>query len=137
MTDAQKKRITELRSQGNGYKKIAQLTGISVDTVKSFCRRNSIPTATAAEGQSPDNSCTCLSCGKPIMQAAKQKPKKFCSDHCRNKWWNAHLDLVKRNANYDFTCQYCGKKFTAYGNKNRKYCCHACYIEDRFGGVQV
>ncbi|RXM53885.1 RNA polymerase subunit sigma-70, partial [Clostridium tetani] len=27
---------------------------------------------------------------------------------------------------------YCGKEFSAYGNKNRKYCSHNCYIRDRF-----
>ena len=31
-------------------------------------------------------------------------------------------------------CKQCGKPFTAYGNKGRKYCCHQCYIVDRFGG---
>lgn len=28
----------------------------------------------------------------------------------------------------------CKKKFTAYGNSNRKYCSHECCINDRFGG---
>lgn len=27
---------------------------------------------------------------------------------------------------------YCGKAFVAYGNKDRKYCSHDCYIRDRF-----
>ena len=134
MTDAQKTQIAELRLQGNGYKKIAQLTGISVDTVKSYCRRNPIQ---VAEPKAENHGCSCLCCGSPISQIARQKPKKFCSDRCRNKWWNAHLDLVKRKANYDFTCQHCGRQFSAYGNKNRKYCSHSCYIEDRFGGALV
>lgn len=30
-------------------------------------------------------------------------------------------------------CAHCGKPFTAYGNKERKYCSHNCYISDRFG----
>ena len=134
MTDAQKTQIAELRMQGNGYKKIAQLTGISVDTVKSYCRRNPIR---VEEPQAEVQGCTCLCCGASISQIARQKPKKFCSDRCRNKWWNAHLDLAKRKANYDFTCQFCGRQFSAYGNKNRKYCSHSCYIEDRFGGALV
>ena len=31
-------------------------------------------------------------------------------------------------------CPVCKKTFTVYGNANRKYCSHECYIEDRFGG---
>lgn len=50
------------------------------------------------------------------------------------KWWNEHLDRVDKKANYEFVCAYCKKPFTAYGNAHRKYCCHECYIEDRFGG---
>ena len=58
------------------------------------------------------------------------------SEKCRNKWWNSNLDKVNRKANYEFICPHCKKPFSAYGNKNRKYCSHACYIEDRFGGAE-
>ena len=51
------------------------------------------------------------------------------------RWWNSHLHLVKRKAMYDFVCPTCGKSFSAYGNRNRKYCSHECYIEARFGGA--
>lgn len=34
---------------------------------------------------------------------------------------------------YNFSCKYCGKSFSVYGNAHRKYCCHDCYIKDRFG----
>ena len=33
---------------------------------------------------------------------------------------------------YIITCKQCGKKFTSYGNRNRKYCSHKCYIYHRF-----
>ena len=42
MTDNQKAQIIKLRAAGNGYGKIAQTIGISVNTVKSFCRRNDV-----------------------------------------------------------------------------------------------
>lgn len=71
---------------------------------------------------------------KAVPQTAGRKEKKFCSDRCRMKWWNSHLDQVQRKANYDFVCPVCKKPFTVYGNANRKYCSHECYIEDRFGG---
>ena len=35
---------------------------------------------------------------------------------------------------YHFICRGCGKKFTSYSNKSRKYCSHECYIKHRFGG---
>lgn len=78
----------------------------------------------------------CEQCGRPIIQNPGRKRKRFCSDACRNKWWNSHLDLVKRKAVYTFTCLACGKKFTVYGNSHRKFCSHACYIAYRFGDVR-
>lgn len=60
------------------------------------------------------------------------KEKIFCSDNCRMKWWNSHQELVNRKAEYVFVCRNCGKLFTAYGNKERKYCSHSCYIEHRY-----
>lgn len=137
MTDTQKVLIADLRGKGYGYKKIALVTGISENTVKSFCRRNSIPVTAASDAPSIDNEHFCLGCGVPVTQKSGRKLKKFCSDRCRNKWWNARLDQVKRKAVYDFTCPTCGEAFSAYGNANRKYCSHECYIEDRFGGVRV
>lgn len=60
------------------------------------------------------------------------KEKIFCSDSCRMKWWNSHQELVDRKAEYDFVRRNCGRLFTAYGNKERKYCSHRCYIEHRY-----
>ena len=45
----------------------------------------------------------CKCCGVPVQQNLGRKEKKFCSDSCRNKWWNSHLDLVKKQAVYEFT----------------------------------
>ena len=51
MTDNQKAQIIKLRAAGNGYGKIAQTIGISVNTVKSFCRRNDVNGDMAAVGR--------------------------------------------------------------------------------------
>ena len=134
MTNEQKMKIAELRKQGFGYKKIAEVIGVSDGTVKTYCRRAGL-IAPAEPVAIPTDGSTCQLCGKPIIQIPGRKTKRFCSDSCRNKWWNSHLDIVKRKAVYTFTCPACGKEFTAYGNANRKYCCHECYIEDRFGGA--
>lgn len=136
MTDNQKAQIIKLRAAGNGYGKIAQTLGISVNTVKSFCRRNDIngdmviePSVTLT-----GETTVCENCGRAIQQMAKQKKKRFCCDKCRNEWWNSHLDQVKRKAVYDFKCPHCGKEFHFYGDRRRKYCSHECYIADRFKG---
>lgn len=126
MTENEKKRVSELRSAGLGYTAISKQLSISVNTVKSYCRRNSLPSLKATK--------TCEQCGKPIVQNPKYKPKRFCCDACRNKWWNSHLHLVKRKAIYTFTCPACGREFQKYGEKRVKYCSHQCYINDRFGG---
>ena len=47
---------------------------------------------------------------------------------------NEQLRQVKQ-AKAPRTCPACGKTFSAYGKRNRKYCSHECYIIDRFGGV--
>ena len=137
MTNKQKDAIAEYRKSGYGYKKISQITGICESTVKTFCRRNGLAgglTETEAVLDcAAEKPCQC--CGKAVMQQPGRKEKKFCSDSCRNKWWNSHLNLVKRKAMYDFVCPTCGKPFTAYGNRNRKYCSRECYIQDRFGGA--
>ena len=131
MTDTQRAQIIALRKKGQGYKKIAKLTGISENTVKSYLRRKQISDDILARSIQAG---VCPTCGATLICIPGKKPKKFCSDRCRMRWWNTHLDQVNRKANYDFTCPACKKTFTVYGNANRKYCCHACYIADRFGG---
>ncbi len=136
MTDIQKDRIREMRADGYGYVKIARELGLSENTVKSFCRRKGLNGAVADLKALPGDAGNgvCLCCGAEVQQVPGRKAKKFCSDKCRNKWWNSHLDLVDRKAHYEFVCACCNKPFTAYGNAGRKYCSHACYVADRFGG---
>lgn len=136
MTANQKAQIIKLRAAGNGYGKIAQTIGISVNTVKSFCRRNGIngDTTIVPSVVLTGETTACDNCGREIQQIAKRKKKRFCCDKCRNEWWNSHLDQVKRKAVYDFRCPHCGKEFHIYGDRRRKYCSHECYIADRFKG---
>ena len=134
MTNDQKATIDSLRAQGLGYKRVAAKIGISENTVKSYFRRNTMPVSEPPKRT--EGTHNCLRCGKPVRQNPGRKEKKFCSDVCRNAWWNEHLDQVKRKAIYHFTCPVCQKKFTAYGKSDRKYCSHACYIQSRFGGAE-
>ena len=131
MTSEQKEKIIHLRRQDLGYADIGRELGISKDTVKSFCRRNGLM---VLGSKTVDDKDRCRECGKPIVQQEKKKKLIFCCKSCREKWWTEHADKIDRKAIYIFTCEGCGKSFTAYGNKHRKYCSHRCYIQDRFGG---
>ena len=121
MTQNQKQQIVTMRSQGSSFQAISEALDISINTVKSFYRR---------EGKSLNP--TCKQCGKPVEQKPRTRQKKFCCDKCRMKWWNSHPSEVKRKAVYEFTCAYCGQAFTAYGNNHRKYCSRPCYMKVRF-----
>ncbi len=138
MTIDQLNMVDSLRRQGKGYKQIAGILGISENTVKSYLRRNPLviePVNVIKKTETSIVKHNCLQCGAPVRQNPGRKEKKFCSDACRNAWWNSHLNEVKRKAIYHYICPACGKQFAVYGKKNRKYCSHNCYISDRFGGM--
>lgn len=135
MTQSEKYQIEIFRIQGIGYTEIAKRMGISVNSIKTYCRRNALGGKRGYEVAGPIRICACENCGKPVPQNTGRKKKRFCCDKCRNEYWNTHIELVNRKANYEIVCKNCGKSFISYGNKNRKYCCHKCYLEDRFGGV--
>jgi endogenous inhibitor of DNA gyrase (YacG/DUF329 family) len=133
MNQDQKGQILTLRESGETFAHIAACLGLSVNTVKSFYRRNAIISETQANIAVTDNAMACPQCGNKISLVSGRKPKKFCSDECRVRWWNSHSDQVSRKALYSFKCASCGRDFTAYGNAKRRYCSHACYCADRFG----
>lgn len=124
MTNEQKSAIANLRGKGCGYKKIGQMLGINENTVKTYCKRHGL--AGIAVSAVPLAEEHCKGCGIPIIQSPGRRKKDFCSDFCRNRWWNTHLDLVERKAFYSFTCPECGRTFESYGNNRRKYCSRAC-----------
>ncbi len=133
MTNEKKLMLEVYRRKGIGYKQIAKDMGLSLNSVKSFCRRNNL---CSEDLQQDGNMSLCEQCGKKIEQRTGRKHKRFCSDRCRNLWWNAHLNQVKRKANYEYVCPVCNKTFSVYGNAKRKYCSHECYITGRFGGAK-
>ena len=132
MTTEEKARVFELRKLGCSYREIARQTGTQFNTIKSFCRRHDLGERYSRRIRSAEKN-NCPQCGKPLDLCFRTKPRRFCSDACRQAWWNANRDLVNRKAIYEYHCEHCGKPFTAYGNANRKYCCHACYTAARFG----
>ena len=94
---------------GMGYTSIGKEMGIKRDTIKSFISRNknALPTT------------RCDFCGRKIVQIPKQKPKRFCSDQCRMRWWSSHQEEINRKAYHTFTCNYCGKEFTVMGKRTQ------------------
>ena len=131
MTDYPKNRLTALRKIGIGYKKVAREVGVSVDSVKSYCRANSLTGAAAAPSVKKN---VCRECGKLLVQPEKRKPLRFCSAECRLEWWRKHKDMAVRKSAVSVTCARCGKTFTAYEREQRKYCSHECYVTARFKG---
>jgi endogenous inhibitor of DNA gyrase (YacG/DUF329 family) len=132
MTEIQKEQIHEMRRHGCTYRYIADALSLKEGTVKTYCVR------AAKKGlltlAKPIEESSCKQCGTHIEQVPKRKRKTFCSKACSQKWWNTHLYLVdcSSKALYHFTCPTCGKQFFAYGNADRKYCSHGCYINARY-----
>ena len=130
MTDSERSLIVQLRGRGNSYKQIADVMGLSVNTIKTCCRRNF-----AGENMAEDER-ACEMCGVVFKTTKKKPTRRFCSDKCRMNWWAANRANIKKKAFYSFTCQQCGKRFQAYGNDHRKFCSVGCYADYRRGGAK-
>lgn len=138
MTEAEKQLIYDLRLKGVGYKAIAAVLGKSRDSIRGFCRRNGLTGDSSVVAlnvkEQINNNLLCTCCGKPIKQKGRGRARKFCSEECRRKWWKENPQARNKNetAIYHYTCPHCGKEFSTYGNKKRKFCSHDCYIKSRF-----
>ncbi len=138
MTEEQKKKIKELRLEGLGYKAIANILGLSRDAVRGFCKRYELTgdanVVSLNMQVKKQKNVVCTHCDKPLKHKARGRIRKFCSDACRRKWWVEHQQMRNKSdkAIYKYTCLNCRKEFSVYGNKNRKYCSHSCYIKHRF-----
>ena len=128
LTQKQKEQITEFRRMGLPYVKIGEKMGLPMGQIRSYCLSR-IP--------KPDNDkqeegaqTYCKTCGKKLEHTPGYKKKIFCSDGCRQDWWNRNATTRpgKAKATQEIICQGCGKKFVAYGTK-RKYCSRECYVE--------
>lgn len=124
MTNAERSRIVELQQKGYGYKKIATITGLPQNTVKSYCSRHPVQKNDFAESEG-----LCRNCKKPLEQTPHKRKRMFCSDACRMAWWNAHPERVQRKACYTLACRNCGKQFESYGNSHRVFCSRDCYLK--------
>ena len=135
MTIAEKNLIDIYRKNGMGCTEIARNLNLSVNTVKSYCRRNNV-TASAVSKRSGETveelkakGNKCRQCGAVLQQTAHRKARQFCSDACRLQWWHTNRH-ASANAE-EKVCPACRMRFVT--NRGQKYCSHACYIASRFG----
>ena len=139
MTEEQKLQIRKLRQQGLGYQAIGKMVNLTRDSVRSYCKNHGLQgVRLAVEMNTKErikNGEACAYCAGPIKKAKTGRPARFCCEACRRSYWKAHRDEGKNSekATYTMECKYCHKIFESYGNKTRKYCCHAHYVLDRYG----
>ena len=88
MNSIEREQIITLCTAGQSYTRIADALGISVNSVKSFCRRNALSGCTGSsvkhiKAEAPLGATACEQCGCPVRQTPGRKHKRFCSDTCR------------------------------------------------------
>lgn len=118
MKDEEIREIEILQKRGFGYLKIATVTGLPVNTVKSFVTRH------PAE---PEDICLC--CGKPLLHTDHKRRRTFCSSVCKNRWWYRHPHMMTKQTLNEYVCPVCGRDFKDYGK--RIYCSVECYAAAR------
>ena len=128
MKPEQKNMIQDLRNSGCGYKEISEQLQISINTVKSYCKRHDL---TSTKKRNSGSVRFCLQCGTEIKQEQHRKTKKFCSDRCRMIWWREHSSLLRTPSKQIFICPVCHEAFAAYSSTKQKYCSRLCYARSR------
>ena len=139
MTEEQKMQVRTLRQKGLGYQAIGTILNLTRDSVRSYCKNHGLNGVSMVVHMNTQerikNGEACCYCAGPLKQNKTGRPKRFCSENCRREYWKRHRMEGQRSveATYTYECPYCHKIFEAYGNKHRKYCCHAHYVLDRYG----
>ena len=133
MTKQQKEQISKLRASGASFGKIASVLGVSVNTVKSYCKRNPISAKAASAPKATSHTDHCPQCGAVLKQSPGHRQKRFCSPKCRMAWWSAHPEQMVRKNLSQVQCHHCGTVFLQYGNRQRKFCSRGCCLAHRYG----
>ncbi len=125
MTDSERNQLLSYNTKATAIKKYPQLTGLPVNTVKSFCARHPVQIEELQESNT-----LCRNCQAPLEQIPHKRKRLFCSDACRMAWWNAHPKEYSEKRT-TLTCRHCGKQFESYGNSHRVFCSRDCYLKFR------
>lgn len=147
--DSRREQVRELRQRELSCKEIAERIGIPEGNVIIYCLQLGLPVTgpcwtmkLSPEDEAwlryrrgvPDGR-KCLVCGKILNQPNRGRKKKFCSDECRNKYWNDRWRESAEEHGREAVCENCGKTFYATNeNKTqRRFCSRDCYFEYRYG----
>ena len=115
MTEAMGKQIRDLRLKGLGYQTIAIVIGSTKETVRYYCKTHGlmgdaelVQLNYEEHLKHPEN---CKNCGAKLMRNRYSGKKFFCSDKCRQSWWQKHREEIQFSdtKTYGCTCQYCKK----------------------------
>ena len=94
--EQQQQTIATLRRQNYSCGFIAQALGLSVNTVKSVCRRKGFPVEGARKTKSEkQNTHLCKNCHR-ILPVDGRKGQMFCNDACRIEWWKTARRVVEK-----------------------------------------
>lgn len=74
MTDKQKNQIAEYREQGMSYTEISKKMDLSINSIKTYCKRHGLGGVKAYEIGRPAEIVPCEHCGKPVQQNPGRKP---------------------------------------------------------------
>lgn len=121
MTYEQTMQISKLMQEGKGYRAIAAEMNLPVNSVKSWCRRHQA-------GETKTDCCPL--CGRKVVSLPHKRPRRFCSDSCRIKWWSAHPEERTIKTGYTHICRHCGCEFIN-NRKTADYCCRECFAKAR------
>jgi len=119
--NVEKKRIIELKAEGKSIRDISSLLNIPRSTIGTYIKTFET-----------ESFCKC--CGKLIAIKKGHRPRVFCSDSCRYKFWRSINNDKNKSTNYVVVCLCCQKKFYSYRSLKRKFCSRACYDLFRKGG---
>lgn len=84
-------KIISLRKENYSYNAIAEMMGLSRNTVQSICQRAGVKCTDIekrVDKEQSDNVKVCKYCGELFVNPWNRKGKVFCSDKCRTNWWN-------------------------------------------------
>lgn len=121
MTKEIKNKMIYLKNKGYGYARIAEELCLTKTAVAKFFQRN--------QGEL-DGTQICPVCGKRFVPRQGAHVQRFCSQKCKDKWWNT--DRTNKKKTYLITCKHCVKLFKSV-DKNAKYCSLDCYWKERYG----
>jgi len=100
MTEMQRQKVRKMRLDGIGYRHIATELGVSLYTVKSYCRRHMLTGSGMVVALNNDvmidRRIVCKFCGRKLNHTKGKKRKTYCSDNCRKKHWKTKHEVKQK-----------------------------------------